>query len=127
MGLLSGKNGKVLRGGAAVGEVTRWRLWTEAELVQYASSATGGFRRTLPGAKHGHGDLAFLLNGDLLLTDTLAVGDQVMLELYVDAARYFLAPAVIGKLDMTTDVSSGEAISGTVQFTTDGPWQVPGF
>jgi hypothetical protein len=62
MALETGDDGKVLIGGTPLADITAWSLETVARNVAYASSATGGFRRRLPGVKEGRGRIQFKLD-----------------------------------------------------------------
>lgn len=125
MACLSGKSGKIAKGAVLLADITRWRFTTTADNVSYASSATGGYRRQIPGAKHGRGAIAFQLNPLDAITQQLAEGDAVTLLLYVDATRYYSVPAVIETMSLTVDVSTGDPVGGQAEFATDGAWVEP--
>ncbi len=62
MALETGDDGKILIGAAALADITAWTFKTSASTVSYASSATGGFRRRVVGAKEGRGKIHFKLD-----------------------------------------------------------------
>ena len=127
MATFSGKDGQVLRDSTTLADVTRWRLKTTANNRAYASSATGGHKRRLRGVKDGGGDFAFLLNRADPVTGQLAEGDLVTLKLYVDTTNFFTVPAIIDSLSLEVDVSSGDVVGGTAEFSADGAWTKPTF
>ncbi len=127
MSTLSGKNGTLFIDGASLADVTAWRFTATADNVTYASSATGGYRRRLTGARHGFGVVSFVLNTVDPATARLAAGDRVTLQLNLDPARFFYVPAIVDSLQLTVDVNQREPIRGTAEFTTDGAWVEPEF
>jgi hypothetical protein len=127
MSNLSGKDGQVTRGGATLADITRWRLATTADNVSYASSATDGYRRRIPGAKHGLGSFSFQLNPADPVTDGINEGDEVILHLHIDATRYYIVPAVIDSVLLAVDISTGNVVAGTADFSTSGAWTRPNY
>jgi hypothetical protein len=125
MSMISGKDGEVRVDDVPVANITRWTFQTEAAGVSYASSATGGYRRRVPGARHGHGTFDFLLDRTDPTAGLVAAGGQVTLRLTVDSQRAYVVPAVIDSCRIETDIDSGDAASGTARFITDGPWSEP--
>jgi len=130
MSVLSGKDGNVLAGEAAVADVVRWSLRTAAHGVSYASNATGGAKRRLAGVKEGRGEFAFKLNDAAPLTEQLAAGQKLTLALRIDAARQFSVSIVVDvvRFDVPIDPGGGDGlVGGLVEFTTDGAWTLPSF
>lgn len=124
---LSGKQGRVTQDDAPLADITRWRLTTTADNVAYASSATNGFRRQIPGARHGFGSFAFQLNVTDAVPARLQSGDLVTLHLYVDATRAYVVPAVIETVALAVEIASGDVVTGQAEFATDGAWTEPAF
>jgi len=120
---ISGKDGKVLAGSAVVAEVTRWRFQKDAATRRYASNATGGSKRSLPGVQSGGGTIEFKF--DLSAPSPVAQGTAVTLLLYLDATHFYSVPAVVKTVKLLVDIDTGEAIGGTTEFETDGPWTEP--
>lgn len=127
MATFSGKDGKVLSGAGLLADITHWRLKTIAKNVAYASSATGGHKKRLPGVKDAQGSFTFRLNAADAVTGQLDVGDVVTLKLYVDATNLFSVPAIINAVEVETDISSGKVVGGAVEFSADGAWTDPSF
>lgn len=120
---ISGKSGKVLIGATAVAEVTKWRFDKEAFARRYASSATGGFKRTLSGVQSGSGTIEFKF--DMTAASPLVQGAAVTLLLYLDASHFYSVPAVVTGVKVEVDIDGGDVIGGVAAFDTDGPWTEP--
>lgn len=125
MAVISGRAGRVLVAAAPLAEVTAWTFRTVSANRAYASSATGGFRRRLPGVKEGSGQVRFLLDPARPQTAPLEAGARVTLELRLDAARFYRVPAVIDALRLDVDIDRGEVVTGLAEFSTDGAWTPP--
>jgi hypothetical protein len=123
MAIESGKDGKVFIGTAAVADVTSWEFEKDAHTTRYASSSTGGFKKTVPGVKMGAG--AVELKWDSTAASPLAEGSSVTLKLYLNATEFFTVPAVITKFRVKVDIDSGEVTAAHAQFETDGAWTEP--
>lgn len=127
MATLSGKSGSFYVDGGSLADITSWRFTTTADNVAYASSATGGFRRRISGARHGFGNVAFVLNTADPATVRLAPGDQVTLQLNLSPARYYYVPAIVDSVQLTVDLNHREPIRGIAEFATNGAWIEPSF
>jgi hypothetical protein len=127
MATFSGKDGKVLSGSTPLADISHWRLKTIAKNIAYASSATLGHKRRLPGVKDAGGSFTFRLNAADAITAQLDVGDLVTLKLYVDVTNFFSVPAIIDAVEVETDISTGKMVGGTVEFSADGAWTEPSF
>lgn len=127
MATLSGKDGKVLRGEEAIAEVTSWSFRSIAKNRSYASSATGGYKRTLPGVKQAGGRFGFLLSTTNPQTDQIAAGDELTLALEIAADRAYSVPAVIDSVAVEVDIDTGKVVGGTAEFSTAGGWTLPDF
>lgn len=127
MATISGKNGKVMIGDAALAEITDWTFHTTSVNHAYASSSTGGYRRRVAGVKDGSGTIGFKLDPDDPLTDAFDEGSSATLLLYLDETHYYTVPAVIDSLQLGVDISSGDVLSGTAQFSADGAWTKPSY
>jgi hypothetical protein len=125
MSLQTGDDGKVLIGGTPLADITAWSLETICRSVAYASSATGGFRKRLPGVKEGRGRIAFKLDVANPLTNALNEAASVTLLLYLDETRFYTVPAVIDSIQISVDIDGGELIGGQAEFSTNGAWTKP--
>ncbi len=119
----SGKNGLVKVGSTAVAEVTQWTFTKEAASSRYASSSTGGFKRSLPGVRSGNGQIEFKF--DMAAASLLVEGASVTLLLYLDATHYYTVPAIITQFKVDVNIDTGEVIGGSANFDTDGAWTEP--
>ena len=127
MSTLSGKEGSLFVDGGSLADITAWRFTTPADNISYASSATGGFRKRLSGARHGLGRVSFVLNTLDAATARLAAGDLVTLQLNLDPTRYYYVPAIIDDVQLSVDVNQRDPIRGTADFTTNVAWIEPEF
>ncbi|MCE9545554.1 MAG: hypothetical protein K8T25_08560 [Planctomycetia bacterium] len=125
MPLLSGKSGRVLADGAALAEITLWTFKTLRRNVAYASSATGGFRRRLPGVREGSGRFNFVVAAANPANANLQTGAELTLSLCLDASRCYTVPAMIDSVAIETDISGGGPITGWAEFSTTGAWTEP--
>ena len=91
----------------------------------YASNATGGCKRTLPGVQSGVGMIEF--KWDTAAASPLSQGAAVTLLLYLDATHYYSVPAVVTTIKLLIDIDTGQPIGGAADFETDGPWTEPTF
>jgi hypothetical protein len=127
MSLETGDDGQVLIGSTPLADITAWSLETVTRAVAYASSATGGFRKRLPGVKDGRGRIQFMLDVASPLTNQLDEGSAVTLLLYLDATRFYTVPAVIDALRIEVDIDGGKLIGGQAEFSTNGAWTKPAY
>lgn len=125
MSIFSGKNGQATRDGEAIANVVGWQFTTEVDGVSFASSATGGFRKRIPGARRGSGSFSFQLNRDAPISDQLDEGDETTLRLYLDGERHFVVPAMIDSIALEVDVATGKVVGGKAEFSTSGAWEKP--
>src|SRR5438105_1414645 len=95
---ISGKSGLVKIGSNAVAEVTRWAFTKQANSSRYASSSTGGFKRSIAGVKSGSGEIEFKF--DIAAASPLVEGAAVTLLLYLDATHFYSVPAIVTRLEV---------------------------
>ncbi|MCG8586904.1 MAG: hypothetical protein MI757_19545 [Pirellulales bacterium] len=127
MPMLSGNDGKVLVDGESVANVTVWTFLTKTLGVSYASSATGGYRKTLPGVRVGSGKVTFLQDTTSPHQAQFAEGDDVTLKLHFTDDDFFTVPAVITSISSIVEVDSENLIGGEFTFETNGAWTLPNF
>ena len=120
---ISGKSGFVKIGDDPVAEVTKWTFTKQANSSRYASSSSGGFKRSVPGVKSGSGEIEFKF--DIAEASPLVEGAAVTLLLYLDAAHFYSVPAIVTRLEVEVDIDSGDVIGGSAHFETDGAWTEP--
>ncbi len=121
MAILSGKDGTVYQGGAPLAPVSSWRLALKCETHAYAANDSGGAVRRVAGAADCQGTLRIALAEGQPCP--LAPGQSVELELHVDAtgANYYQVPAVIERVELVVDLSSGEPLAYEAVFAANGP------
>lgn len=130
MGLFTGRDGRVLRDDAEVADISAWSLLTASRGKSYASSATGGYRRRLPGVKEATGKIAGKLGaapGVAAINPPLVEGETVVLKLHVSPAHFYEVPAVVDSVRVVVDVERDEIVGWEAEFTADGPWIEPAF
>ena len=125
MSILTGKHGSVLANGQPLAEITLWTFKTTRRHVSYSSSATGGFRRRLPGVREGQGRFNFVVAAQQPASAGLHDGDEVTLSLCIDQQRRYVVPAVIDIVNIETDISGGGPVTGWAEFSTNGEWTEP--
>ena len=125
MALFTGDDGKVLIGATPLADITAWSLTTKAAAKSYVSSATGGHRKAVVGAKHGAGRIRFLLDPADPITSGFDIGSQVTLLLYLDDTRFYSVPAVIEAIRMNVEIDEGKLVGGEAEFVTSGAWTKP--
>jgi hypothetical protein len=122
---ISGKSGFVKVGDATVAEVTKWSFIKQAASSRYASSSSGGFKRSIAGVKSGSGQIEFKF--DMAADSPLVEGAAVTLLLYLDATHFYSVPAIVTRVEVEVNIDSGDVIGGTANFDTDGAWDEPTF
>lgn len=119
----SGKDGKILIGSTPIADITSWDFAKEAHTSRYGSSSSGGYKKTLAGARMGSGTIEF--KWDSSGASPLQEGDVVTLKLYTNASEFFTVPAVIKSFRLAVDIDNGETTAGSAGFETDGAWTEP--
>lgn len=125
MSILTGKHGNVLANGQPLAEITLWTFKTTRKHVAYSSSATGGFRRRLPGVREGSGRFNFVVAEPQSAGAALQEGAEVTLTLAIDRQRQYVVPAVVDVVAIETDISGGGPVTGWAEFSTTGSWTEP--
>ncbi len=125
MATISGKNGKVVIGSAALAEITDWTFHATSTNHAYASSSTGGYRKRVAGVKDGSGSIGFKLDPAAPITSDLDEGSAVTLLLYVDETHFYSVPALIDAIHLAVDIASGDVLGGTAAFSANGAWTKP--
>ncbi len=120
---ISGKSGLVKIGDDPVAEVTNWSFTKQANSSRYASSSSGGFKRSVAGVKSGSGEIEFKF--DIDAASPLVEGAAVTLLLYLDATHFYSVPAIVTRIEVEVDIDTGDVISGSAHFETDGAWTEP--
>ncbi len=123
MAIESGKDGKVLIGATPIADITRWEFNKEALTSRYASSSTGGFKKTVPGVKAGSGTIEFKWDG--AAASPIVEGASATLKLYTNSSEFFSVPAVIRSFRLKVDIDTGEVNAGVAAFESDGAWTEP--
>ena len=127
MATISGKNGKVMVGAAALADITQWTFNTTSNNAAYASSSTGGYKKRVAGVKDGSGNAAFKLDPADPITDAINEGDAVTLLLHLDATNFYSVPAVIDAVRLEVDIDTGDVVGGVAEFSANGAWTKPAY
>jgi hypothetical protein len=114
---LTGDHGSILINGRELPHVRQWRLRRRSASRPYASSATAGQTRRLPGRRDW--SVAFEFDGHDLPIDE---GDRITLRLYVDraAGRFYQGQAVIDTIEPVMDLRKDEPLTIHVRASADG-------
>lgn len=127
MATISGKNGKVTAGGAAIADVTRWELTLKSKNPAYASSSTDGWKTRRPGVREGSGAISFKLDLAQNPLGSLQEGMMIDLRLYLDSAKFYQLPAIVDEVRWLVDIDDGEIVGGEARFSSTGPVVSPTF
>lgn len=117
MSAISGKNGKVLAGAVTLAEITGWTFNPTSNNPSWSSSGTSGHKTRVAGVKDGSGSFDFKYDDADELWDTLEEGDTVTLNLYLNASKYFVVPAIIDGISYEVDINDGEMVGGSADFS----------
>lgn len=128
--VLTGDNGSFLftpSGGAETElEIGKWTFNAEVDTQRYASSKSGGYKKTEPGNKHASGTAE-----GKRVTDTgkveavltgLGVGVKGTAKLMFDDNTGISVPCVVKSLSNEVDVDGGTIESFSLAFESDGAW-----
>jgi hypothetical protein len=119
--LISGKDGTLYASDVEVAQMTRWRIEKTVRHKAYTANDTGGARKRVAGARDctGRFEIQLTESGNVPVEE----GDAVTLELHVDDSgnNYYEVPAVIDAIRAATDVSEGETVSLSIDFSGNGP------
>ncbi len=121
MAILSGKDGTVYKGGTPLVPLSAWRLALKCETYAYSTNDSGGAMRRVAGATDCKGRLRIALAEGQ--SCPLAPGQSVALQLHVDATgqNYYELPAVIERVELAVELSSGEPLAYEAAFAANGP------
>jgi len=124
MAVASGKSGSVQVSNTTIGEVTRWTFDKGVNSGRFASSASGGYKRSVGGVKSGNGSIS--MKFDYAAAAGVKEGSAVTLQLYLDTSTHFYSvPALVTRMEVMVDIDNGEPTSVEFNFDTDGAWSEP--
>jgi len=132
----SGKGGKVKVDGTQAAEVTKWSFKPTSNNPAWASSTDPGYKKRVAGVKDGSGSIEAKVDRTSLFLADLDVGMEIELELYVEThfdtstppvedSKFYTVPAIVDSYDINVDIDGGEAVSVTIEFSTNGEWTNP--
>jgi hypothetical protein len=116
---VSGKNGSVLVGASAVTEVTKWTFEGSAQIHKFATNATSGYKAGVAGPTDGKGTIETKVASDVIWKPGTAV---TLILQGATSGDTITCPALIGSCSIETDIDTGNAISATYNFETNGAW-----
>ena len=132
----SGKGGYVEAGAARVAEVTKWSFKATSNNPAWASSDSDGYKKRVGGVKDGSGSIEAKVDRSSLFLADLDVGTELTLHLFpethfnnatppVEDSIQWEVPAIVDSYDVNVDIDGGEAVSVTIEFSTNGEWTSP--
>lgn len=122
---VSGQYGDVKIGATQVCEVCKWSFTPKANNPSYASNKTGGYKARVAGIKDGSGSIEGKYDPANPIMATLDVGTLVTLKLYLTATVFYSVPSIIDSLKIDVDLDTGDFVSFTADFSTNGAWTNP--
>lgn len=118
--LKSGKYGQVLFGASAYGEATSWNMTDEVDTTRFGTFGGGGFKKTVGGQRSANGSVEGKYDFNMPVEDFVGPGDEVVLKLYIDTTKFYQMSAVIKSLQINVNGDSGEPVSWTMQYESNG-------
>lgn len=122
MAVICGKDGDVKIGGVQLPEITKWTFKPQVTSVEYSSNKTGGFKRSVCGARSATGTLEGKWDDTDPITSHFQDGSSVTLGLYLTATHFINCPALIKSLDIEVDIDASSIISWSAEFNSDGAY-----
>lgn len=122
---VSGQFGDVKIGATQVCEVCKWGFTPKANNPSYASNKTAGYKARVAGIKDGSGSIEGKYDPANPIMSTLDVGTLVTLKLYLTATVFYSVPSIIDSLKIDVDLDTGDFVSFTADFSTNGAWTNP--
>jgi len=128
MATLSGKLGQVKwsssgsSGSTVLLDITQWTFTEEAVTTEYGSSATSGWKASVPGVLKGSGSFQFKYS-EAASPAFPTAGTNCGLTLVLDSGGSnvnITMAAVIKNLKLTVDIDNGTVVSGTCDFNANG-------
>ena len=115
----TGKDRTFQTGSAVAEEVHtgKWEVTVTGSRGKYASNSTGGFRKTVIGAKEWSGSVTVMLHDGE--AQPLKVGDEVAAQFHADADDYISGTIIVTDVGpITLDADSGDPVA--IDYAFDG-------
>lgn len=122
---VSGQFGDVKIGSTQVAETCKWNFSPKSNNPAYASNKTGGYKARVAGIKDGSGSIDGKYDPAEPIMAVLDVGTEVTLKLYLTATVFYSVPSIIDTLKINVDIDTGDIVSWTADFSTNGAWTNP--
>jgi hypothetical protein len=107
-------------------EVRKWTLNIGGDKKQYASSSTGGGKRSIAGAEDFSGSISVYHDAAARLSSIgLTSRATGFLKLWEDSGEFWVAPAYIDSVGVNVDIEGNNIIDGDVAFSRDGALVYP--
>ncbi len=120
---VTGTLGSVKISTNSVGDITNWDFTKKAYNTKWASSESGGFKKSAIGVKEGSGKIEGKL--DTAASCPIDVGVAATLILGIDGTHHYTVPAVITEFALKVDMNTGEVVGFTASFENNGSWTEP--
>lgn len=117
--VFTGKDMTFKTGGTPAEEVHtgKWEVTVTGSSGKYASNSTGGFRKTVVGAKEWSGSVTVMLHDGE--GQPLKVGDEVAAQFHADADDYISGTIIVTNVGpITLDADSGDPVA--IDYAFDG-------
>jgi len=122
---VSGQFGDVKIGSTQISEVCKWNFNPKANNPAYSSNKTGGYKARVAGIKDGSGAIEGKWDPANPATAVIDVATLVTLKLYLTATVFYSVPAIIDALKIDVDIDTGDIVSFSADFSTNGAWTNP--
>ena len=123
MSAISGKDGKVNIASSPAADVLEWDMTKSVTTSRFASSASGGVKRTIAGVKSASGSIKFTF--DSAAAATLLEGVSASLKLYDNATLFYLVPAILKDFRISIDINDGKYVEVSCNYESDGAYTEP--
>ena len=123
--LESGKFGKIIKDGTELCHIRNWTFNKTANVKTYFSSSTAGHQKSTCGPKAGTVNFGAYYDPANPIEDSLKIGDQVTLHLYISQTRFYQVPVTIDNMDDEVQIEDGEIPTVAIESQTNGAWTYP--
>lgn len=117
MAAMSGKDGKVTFSAVVIVDTLSWTLTKTTNAKSYGSNATSGGTRRVAGRTDWTGSFTFAMQSGV---EEITEGSSAAIILNINATKTFTGTAMIETVAYNVDVNTGDIITGTATFGSNG-------